>query len=64
MNDHIHRNSYMYTLAGNVVIAQQKAFYPLYITNKIECFSFKSGCATRVAERLKRDWFIVLLRQS
>ena len=32
----------------------------LYITNKMECFSFKSERAMRVAEVLKEDWPIVL----
>ena len=63
MNDLTHRNRHMYTLADNAVIARQKSLYRLYITSKIECFSFKSGCATWVAELFKRDWFIVLLRK-
>ena len=29
-------------------------------TNKMVCFSFKSGCAIRVPKHLKGDWFIVL----
>ena len=34
-----------------------------YITNKTECFSFKSGCVKQVTKHLKEDWFIVLLWQ-
>ena len=30
----------------------------LYITNKTERFSFKSGCVVWVARCLKEDWFI------
>ena len=40
---------------------QQKALYTLYITNKTEHFSFKSGYVERVVKHLKKDWFIVLL---
>ena len=36
------------------------AFYQLYITNKAERFSFKSGRAVRVAKRLNEDWLLVL----
>ena len=32
----------------------------LYFTNKMECFSFTSGCVVRVAKRFIEDWFIVL----
>ena len=32
----------------------------LYITNKTECFSFKSGHAVRVVKLIKEDWPIVL----
>ena len=32
----------------------------LYITNKMEGFSFKSGHAVRVMELIKEDWPIVL----
>ena len=32
----------------------------MYITNKIDCFSFNSGHAVRVAELIKEDWPIVL----
>ena len=28
--------------------SEQKTFYPSFITNKTECFSFKSGCIVRV----------------
>ena len=35
-------------------------FNQLYITNKMECFSFKSGRAVRVAKLTKQDWPIVL----
>ena len=34
--------------------------YALYIANKTECFSFKSGCVIWVAKCLKEDWFTVL----
>ena len=36
-------------------------FYPSFITNKTERFSFKSGSVVQVAKHLKVDWFIVLL---
>ena len=32
----------------------------LYITNKTECFSFKSGRAVCIAKLTKTDWFVVL----
>ena len=32
-----------------------KAFNQLYITNKTECFSFKSGCAVWVAKLVEED---------
>ena len=32
----------------------------LYSTNKIERFSFKTGCVIWVTERLKEEWLIVL----
>ena len=32
----------------------------LYIANKMERFSFKSGCVVQVAKGLKEDWFIML----
>ena len=35
-------------------------YLPLYITNKTELFSFKSGRAVRVAKLIKEDWPIVL----
>ena len=37
-----------------------KAFNQLYITNKMERFSFKSGHAMRIAELMKEDWPTVL----
>ena len=37
-----------------------KAVNQLYITNKTECFSFKSGRAMQVANLIKEDWPIVL----
>ena len=36
------------------------AFNQLYITNKTEHFSFKSGRALQVAKLIKEDWPIVL----
>ena len=49
---------------GNVVFAIHftvKAVYPaVHYTNKMKCFSFKSGHALRVAKLIKEDWFIVL----
>ena len=30
------------------------------LTNKMECFSFKSGCTMWVAKFIKEDWPIVL----
>ena len=36
-----------------------KAFNQLYITNKMEHFSFKSGRAVQVAKLIKEDWPIV-----
>ena len=36
------------------------AFNQLYITNKMERFSFKSGRAMQVAKLIKVDWPIVL----
>ena len=35
-------------------------FNQLYITNKTERFSFKTGHAKRVAKLIKEDWLIVL----
>ena len=38
-----------------------KGVFPLFITNKMECISFKSGCVVvRVVKNLKGDWFVVL----
>ena len=37
-----------------------KAVNQLYITNKMEHFSFKSGRAMRVAKLIKDNWPIVL----
>ena len=37
-----------------------KAFNQLYITNKMEGFSFQSGSAMRFAKLIKEDWPIVL----
>ena len=48
---------------GNIVfiiIKWSKMFNQLYITNKTERFSFKSGHAMRVAKLIKEDWLIVL----
>ena len=36
-----------------------KPFYWLYITNKMKCFTFKSGHVMQVAKRLKEDWLTV-----
>ena len=41
-------------------ITRSKPFNQLYITNKTEHFSFKSGRAVRVAKLIKEDWPIVL----
>ena len=41
-------------------ILQYKPFNQLYITNKTERFSFKSGHAVQVAKLIKQDWPIVL----
>ena len=41
-------------------ILQQKAYYLPFITNKMEYFSFNSGCVVRMANHLKEDLFIVL----
>ena len=41
---------------GKAVHFAVKAFFKqLYITNKMELFSFKSGCAERVAKFTKTD---------
>ena len=48
---------------GNVVFAiheMVKAFNQLYITNKMECFSFNSGRAMLVSKLIKEDSAIVL----
>ena len=37
-----------------------KPFNQLYITNKTECFSFKSGHAVHVARLTKTDWLTML----
>ena len=37
-----------------LLILQQKSLYMLYITNKMECFSFKGGCVACVAKQLKK----------
>ena len=42
------------------LILQEKSFNQLYITNNTKCFSFKSGCAVRIAKLAKTDWFVVL----
>ena len=44
----------------NVIITAVKVLYELYITNKTEHFSFKSGCVVWVTKCLKEDWFIGL----
>ena len=41
-------------------ISQQQLFNQLYITNKAEPLSFKSGRAVRVAKLTKTDWLVVL----
>ena len=41
-------------------ISQYKHFNQLYITNKAERFSFKSGRAVCVAKLTKPDWLVVL----
>ena len=41
-------------------ITWQKPFNQLYITNKMECFSFNSGHVMRVVKLIKEDWPIVL----
>ena len=41
-------------------ILQKKAFNQLYITNKMEHFSFKSGRAVQVVKLITEDWPIVL----
>ena len=41
-------------------ITRYKPFNQLYITNKTELFSFKSGRAVRVTKLIKEDWPIVL----
>ena len=41
-------------------ITRSMLFNQLFITNKTECFSFKSGRAVRVAKLIKEDWPIVL----
>ena len=51
--------SYFQKRAGNAVFAVHftaKPFNQLYITNKTERLSFKSGCAVRVAKLIKEDW--------
>ena len=43
-------------MQGNVVFAfHYKAFIQLYITNKIERFSFESGHAVQVVKLIKED---------
>ena len=37
--------------------------YALYITNKLECSNFESGCAVQMAKHLKEGWFTVLQLQ-
>ena len=37
-----------------------KSIYPVVHANKMECFSFKSGCVMWVAKLIKDDWLIVL----
>ena len=44
---------------GNAVFVVHLAFNQLYIPNKMEHFSFKSGRAMWVAKRIK-DWPIVI----
>ena len=41
-------------------IVWKKEFIQLYITNKMELFSFKSGHAMQVVKLIKEDWPIVL----
>ena len=45
-------------------ITRLKPFNQLYITNKTELFSFKSGRAVRVAKLTKEDWPIVLRHKT
>ena len=55
--------SYCKEEQGNAVFAVHytvKPFNQLHITNKMEYFSFKSGCAMHSAKLLKQDWAIVL----
>ena len=40
------------------------ALNQLYITNKMEHFSFKSGRAMQVAKLIKEDWPIVISAQN
>ena len=48
-------------IVSNAVLAiQVRAFNQLYITNKMECFSYKSGRAMWVVELIKEDWPVVL----
>ena len=42
------------------LIQQQKTIYLLYIANKTECSSFKSGCVLQVTKHLIEDWLVVL----
>ena len=37
-----------------------KALNQLYITNNMERFSFKSGCAVHIEKLTKTDWLVVL----
>ena len=49
---------------GNAVLAihfRVKAVDQLYITNKTECFSFKSGRVVQVAKFIKEDWPIAVI---
>ena len=43
----------------NAVFAIHFAIKALYITNKTERFSFKSGCAVHIAKLTKTDWLVV-----
>ena len=46
--------------AGRRAPGLELLFYLLYVTNKTECFNFKSGCVIWVVKHLKQDWLIVL----
>ena len=51
-------------MGGALVVKHVVSYHHLtsciYITNKMERFSFKSGGAVRVAKLIKEDWPIIL----